>query len=722
MPSSLCWFLTLCSVFPLQATVGQLTSEHRATIRETVISQLAPLQNFPKAHSYPGIAPEPYSPASSHSDRRSAEIRHSVDSRRSIDSHSQSHRPPISPVPPSSQRGPLPFVPHNSAWSPATQVALSSQRGSTDMAHSAHTREQQIAKAAGSSFFAPTTVKPAASNLYKPSSAANPSVHPTPALAPGRNLTSPFSQAPSAAATPGPPQNMTGQHVGHMASGSSPLYKNHAPLHGRTPSAVLAAGAASKPQYTRATRGSFDQPQTRPRGSCDLPQSRGRTSFEERGGMEQAYPRSRGSFDQLPPSFQASMTQPPQPPQLRSSLEQTHLGGRFSFEESQHSLRSSIGQLHAAGRDNVANVAQLQAAARCSFEQLQARAMAGPAMLGAIPEQGIPNQPPTHDVHSLNSSTQPTQVLGLNTAMPQYPFGQFVDSAPSSNRPYSLARASCDHPLPAHGSRVSADFSRSPGPLAAQLDRAASSGATVSRHSLISSQEFAKLDEAAKRRAAAAALGVTNLPPNQFWPEQTPPASLQAGAAGSPFAQMDAQTYQPHALQLHALNTLNAMNRSLQPPHSQSKLWSQKPGSEHSQAEHSGFPATSAAFPPTPPATSVSISPATPFSRWSPSQFASTNQSRLKQSKPPARSVLSEMGVNASDLQGTWGAHLDAGAPTPSKGGSSRGQTYSNPFLQPQSTFSIREAKLQLQNPMPRGFSEGSPLSSFKISVLCITA
>lgn len=400
-------------------------------------------------------------------------------------------------------------------------------------------------------------------------------------------------------------------------------------------------------------------------------------------------------------------------------MEQTHQGGRFSFKESQHSLRSSIGQLQAAGRDNVA---QLQAAARCSFEQLQARAMAGPAMLGAIPEQGIPNQPPAHDVHSLNSFKQSTQVLGPNTAMPQYPFGQFAESAPSSNRPYSLARASCDYPQPAHGCRVSADFPRSPGPFAAQLDRAASSGAPLSRHSLISSQEFAKLDEAAKRRAAAAALGVTNLPSNQFWPEQTAPASLQAKTAGSPFAQMDAPSYQPHALQLHALNTLNAMNRSLQPPHSQSKLWSQKPGSEHSQADHSSVPANTAAFPPTPPATSVSISPATPFSRWSPSQFASTNGSRQKHSKPPARSVLTEVGANASDLQGTWGAHLDASAPTPGKGGSGRGQSYSNPFLQPQSTFSIREAKLQLQNPMPRGFSEGLPLGSLKSSVLCITA
>lgn len=590
------------------------------------------------------------------------------------------------------------------------------------MGQSAQTREQQIAKAAGSSFFAPTVVKPAASNTYKSSSAANPSVHQAPALPAGPSPTSPFPHAAAAAATPGHPQCMSGQHVGHSAPGSSPLYKNHAPLHGRTPSAVLAAAGAAKPQYTRATRGSFDQPQTRPRGSCDLPQSRGRTSFEERaerGGMEQAYPRGRGSFDQLGPNFQGSMTQPPQPPQLRSSLEQTHQGARFSFEESQHSLRSSIGQLHATGRDNVA---QLQAAARCSFEQLQVRAMAGPAMLGAIPEQGIPNQPPVHDVHSLNSFTQPTQVLGPNTAMPQYPFGQFVNSAPSSNRHYSLARASCDYPLPAHGSRVSADFPRSPGPFAAQLNRAASSGAPVSRHSLISSQEFAKLDESAKRRAAAAALGVTNLPPNQFWPEQTPPASLQAEAVGSPFAQMDAQSYQPHALQLHALNTLNAMNRSLQPPHSQAKLWSQKPGSEHSQADHSSFPATNAAFPPTPPATSVSISPATPFSRWSPSQFASNNHSRQKHSKPPARSVLTEVGVNASDLQGTWGAHLDAGAPTPSKGGSGRGPSYSNPFLQPQSTFSIREAKLQLQNPMPRGFLEGLPLGSSRLSALCMTA
>ena len=667
------------------------------------MTQLAPLRNFPKAHSYPGVVAESYSPAWSHTDRRSAEVRRSVDSRHSVDGHFQS-RPPISPLPPSSQRGPLPFVPHSTAWSPATQVALSAQRGSTDMGQSVQTREQQIAKAAGSSFFASTVAKPAAGSAYNSASAATPSAYQAAAAtAAGHShpvLESPHAAAATAAAS-AHPASASRQHTGSMAGS---VYRNPAPLHGRTPSAAVAAVAAAKPQYTRATRGSFDQPQIRPRGSCDLPQSRGRTSFEERaerGSFEQAYPRGRSSFDQLPPSFRGSGTQPPQ---LRSSLEQTCPGGQFSFEEPQHSLQTSIGQLQAAGKDNVA---QLQAASRCSFEQLQARAMASQGMLGAIPEQGVPNQPPVQDVHSLNSFTQLTQVPGPGATMPQCPFGQFVESAPSSNRPYSLARASCDYPQPTPGSRVSADFLRAQGAFTAQLDRAASSGAPVSRHSLISSQEFARLDEPTKRRAAAAALGVTNLPPNQFWPEQNPQPGLQANTAGSPFAQMDAQSYQPHALQLHALNTLNAMNRSAQPLHSQSKLWSQHQLSEPSKADHSAFPATNAAFPPTPPATSLGISPATPFSNWSPSQFASRHHSRQKHSDSPVRPVLTEVGVNASDLQGTWGAHLDASAPTPSKGGSARGPSYSNPFLEPQSTFSIREAKLQLQNPMPRDFSEG---------------
>ena len=672
-----------------------------------MITQLAPLQNFPKAHSYPGIVTEAYSPASSHSDRRSTEVRRSVDYRRSADGYCQS-RPPISPLPPSSQRGALPFIPHSTAWSPATQVALSAPRGSTDMGHSAQSREQQIAKAAGSSFFAPTVAKPAAGNTYKSPSAANPSAYQAPVAPAAAGLSHTALELPHAAAAtavPAPAHCISRQLGGNATAGSNSVFRNNAPLHGRTPSAALAAAGAAKPQYTRATRGSFDQPQTRPRGSCDLPQSTGRSSFEERaerGSFEQAYPRGRTSFDQLPPSSRVSMHQPPQ---LRSGCEQNHPGGQFSFVESQSSLRSSIDQLHAAGKDNVA---QLQASARCSFEQLQARAMASQAMLGAIPEQGIPNQPPMQDVHSLNSFTQLTQVPGAGSTMPQYPFGQFVEPAPSSNRPYSLARASCDYPQAVPGSRDSADFPRAQGLFTAQLERAASSGALVSQHSLISSQEFAKLDEPTKRRAAAAALGVTNLPPNQFWPEQNPRASMLANAAGSPFAQMGAQSYQPHALQLHALNTLNALNRSAQPSHSQSKLWSQNQVSEPSQADHGGFAATSASFPQTPPATSLGITPATPFSNCSLSQ---SHHSRPGHSKSPARSILTEVGANASDLQGTWRAHLDASAPTPSRGASARGQSYNNPFLQPRSTFSIREAKLQLQNPTPRDFPEGLPLS-----------
>lgn len=575
------------------------------------------------------------------------------------------------------------------------------------MGQSAQTREQQIAEAAGSSFFASTVAKPAAENIYKSPGAANPSSNQAPAApaAVGHNHTA--QELPHAAAVtalPAPGHCISRQHGENMAAGVSSLFRNNAPLHGKTPSAALAAAGAAKPQYTRATRGSFDQPQTRPRGSCDLPQSRGVSSFEERAdrsSFEQAYPRGRTSFDQLPPSFQGSMSQPRQ---LRSSLEQTHHGGRLSFEESQLSLRRNIDQLHAAGKGNVA---QLQAAARSSFEHLQARATAGQATLGAIPEQGIPNQPPMQDVPSLNSLTQ---LPGASPIMPQYPFAQFVEPAPSSNRPYSLARASCDYPQPVPGSRASADFPRAQGLFSAQLDRAASNGAPASRHSLVSSQAFARLDEPTKRRAAAAALGVTNFPPNQFWPEQNTQANLLANAAGSPFGQMDAQAYQPHALQLHALNTLNALNRSAQPPHSQSKLWNPNQMSEHSQADHGGFAATSASFPQTPPATSLRITPATLFSNWSPRQLASSHHSRPESGESPARSVLTDVGANASDLQGTWGAHLDASAHTPSRGVPARGQSYSNPFLQPQSTFSIREAKLQLQNPTPRDFPEGLPL------------
>lgn len=499
----------------------------------------------------------------------------------------------------------------------------------------------------------------------------------------------------------------TGGGVGvGMGASSSSVHKNHAPLHGRTPSGALAPGAAAKPQYTRATRGSFDQPQTRPRSSCEQPHTRGRTSFDhsdERGSFEQANPRGRSSFEQAHPSFQGSMTQP----QMKGSFEHTRPGGRFSFEDNHNSLRSSVEQLHLAGRSNVA---QLQAAARSSFEQVQLRAMPSQTVLGAIPEQSVPEQPPIPDEHSLSPFTRLSAVSGQMNNLPQYPFGQFVDPPCSSKRPYSLARASCDYPQPVPGSRASCDFPWAQGPFTAHLDRAGSTGAPVSRHSLMASQEFAQLDEPTKRRAAAAALGVTNLPPNQFWPEHHAGPGLQPNLAGSPFSHMDTQSYQPHALQVHALNALNALHRTAQPPQSQADFWRQQQVSDNSHQHRNGFPAISVAFPQTPSANPLRKAPATPFSNWSAGDFESPYHSRQYHGRTPARPALSEVGANASDLQGAWGAHLDAGTHTPGKGASGRGQSY-NPFLQPQSTFSIREAKLQLQNPTPRDFSEGLSLA-----------
>lgn len=693
-----------------QATAAQLTTEHRAAIRETVIKQLAPLQNFPKAHSYPSNVIEPYSPVSSHTDRHGVDDRRSVDNRRIPDCYNTQYRPPIPPLPLASDRAVPRLPPHNSAWAPATQVALAAQRGSTDIAHSAQIREQQIASAAGSSFFAPAVVKAAAGNTHKPSSTMNPKPFQAAAVAaPGASHShmppeSPHPAAAAAAASAffAPAQGFTrqpgvstGGGMGVGMAGSTSLHRSPAPLHGRAfsgaPAGAPAAGPAGKPQYTRATRGSFDHPH-----------ARGRTSFDqsaERGSFEQAHLRGRGSFDQPHPSFTGSIKQP----RMSHSFEQSHTGGRPSLQDGQSSLRNSIDQLHLASRSNVA---QLQAAARSSFERLQARAMPSQTMLGAIPEQSVPEQPPVQHEHSLSPFTQLSHASGQSNNLPQYPFGQFVDSPSSSSRPYSLARASCDYPQPVPGSRASADFPWAQGPFPAQLDRAGSTGAPVSRHSLIASQEFAQLDEPNKRRAAAAALGVTNLPPNQFWPEQHPGSSLQPNSAGSPFAHLNGQSYQPHALQLQALNTLNALNRSAQPPHNQAELWSQFQVSDHSHQDHNGFPATSPAFPPTPPTTSLGMTPATPFANWSAGGFVSPHHSRQNHGGSPARSVLSEVGANASDLQGTWGAHLDASTHPPSSGGPTRGQS-SNPFLQPQSTFSIREAKLQLQTPMPRDFPEG---------------
>ena len=133
----------------LQATNAQLTPEHRATIRETVVSQLAPLRSFPKAHTFPGVMVEPYSPASSQSDRRTTDFRRSADYMQSAD-FPPSARPPL-PSSPSAARPSVPFG-TTATWSPSAQVALAAPRGSTDTALAKFTREQQIANAASSSF------------------------------------------------------------------------------------------------------------------------------------------------------------------------------------------------------------------------------------------------------------------------------------------------------------------------------------------------------------------------------------------------------------------------------------------------------------------------------------------------------------------------------------------------------------------------------------------
>ena len=189
----------------------------------------------------------------------------------------------------------------------------------------------------------------------------------------------------------------------------------------------------------------------------------------------------------------------------------------------------------------------------------------------------------------------------------------------------------------------------------------------------------------------------------------------------SPFAQWPVQTpaglqsFQPQALQMQALNRLNAMREAtgqqtqghlqqpqgtlqqpqgvLQQPQGTPADWRKPPHQPQRSAVHSSFPATNKA-PGTVDSYPVRLSNGSQSSQHSrPDSDASS----------AARQALSELGVNDPGVQGAWGAHLDSGAnaPTPKRGvGSGRGQSY-NPFLQPQSTFSIREAKLQLQNPAP---------------------
>ncbi len=628
-----------------------------------MVSQLAPLRSFPKAHTYPGIVTEPYSPASSHGDRRSADYRRSAD-------FPPSAKPPL----PSSPLATRPGVPFgaNPAWSPATHTAPAAPRGSTDTPSTSFTREHQIANAAASSLFSPAVVKPAAkpvaAKLVQESAPAIPETF----LIPGSSkpeakraaeIASPAASSFFAPAVLKQPQQQPQrqrqrqrqrhqqqqqrqqqqqqqqqqQYQGQPSNPNTPsVHRTPPPSHGNTPTAT----AVGKPQFTTATRGRFDQPQVRARGSFDQAQGRARSSSD-----------------------------------------------------------------------------QLQATARSSFEHLQARAMTHQATLGAIPEQELPSaMSPAHQMQNLNPFGQLSQVPASANMVPRYSLGQFANSQanPEGYR-YQLARASCDYPHAVANARASASHPRAEALYTSQLDRASSSAAPVSRQSLVASREFARLDEATKRQAAAAALGARIFPPNQVWPEQGAAEGSVMTPLGSPFGQwpaqpaVDLQTYQPHALQLHALNTLNTLNRSAQLPQRRSSFWGHPQQQPQGPAGRTGFPASSGFpasndFPSTPPANVPHANSPHACPKWSPNGSQSSHHSH-KPGGSPFRPVLTEVGgVNASDLQGAWGAHLDSGAntPTPRNSGSARGQSY-NPFLQPQSTFSIREAKLQLQNPMPRG-------------------
>ena len=670
----------------MQATNAQLTPEHRAAIRKTVVSQLAPLRSFPKAHTFPGVMVKPYSPASSQPDRRSADFRRSADCRQRKD-FPPFARPPL-PSSPLAARPPVPFG-STTTWSPSAQIALAAPRASTDTALAKLTREQQLANAASSSFFSPTVARPAA----KPVASNLPAVPPTSPLfeaptlqAEGNRAAELVNAAASAFFAPAQLRHVQSHqhHEQTPVPKTAPSHRASPPLHGNPPTAT----AAAKPQFTKATRGSFEQPQTRARGSFEQPQTRARGSFEQpqtgaRGTFEHAHGRARNSFEQSQP-------------RCRNSFEEAH---KVAGNSPQATGRSSFDQLQA----------------RSSYDQLHTRH--SQSALGAISEHPSTHSvmPPAHQMRHLNAFGQGP---GQANHAPGLTMDQFANSQlNSAGFHHPTARASCDYPHAVANARASASAPRAQALYTAQLDRAASSGAPVSRQSLVASREFARLDEATKRQAAIAALGARPFPPDQMWPEQGANVNTP-NALGSPFGQWPAQpaadvpSYQPHALQLHALNTLHAMNMSAQSPQGQPSFRSQKQHQPQSQAGHNGFPATNgfpvnSNFPSTPPSTATQWhgdSASSPFPKWSPSGSHSSQHSLQKIGGSPSRPALTEVGgVNASDLQGTWGAHLDSGAstPTPRNSGSARGQSY-NPFLQPQSTFSIREAKLQLQNPTPR--------------------
>lgn len=286
------------------------------------------------------------------------------------------------------------------------------------------------------------------------------------------------------------------------------------------------------------------------------------------------------------------------------------------------------------------------------------------------------NYPQSH-VQQLASSLQRPHQMGFpHTSGQNHYSGQ------------SLSRVSCDYPQAVSRQRASVDFASGQQSGHAQLHTANSLDIALSRQSLAAAREFAALDEATKQQAPAAAVRGGNFPP---WQSQS--SSMHPVAAWPAQPQLQQHSLSPQALQLHALNMLNAVTGVPQESSAQHSQWGSSQNCLHSISSRSEFGRGTFQFPP--------IQQSSPHK---PSLQSSVDLNSLSfgSSVHLSRQPPSELAAKTSEVQGAWGSHLDAGdSPSSRRASSASRQNQQNPFLQPDSAFSIREAKQLLHHPKP---------------------
>ena len=563
-----------------------------------------------------------------------------------------------------------------SVWAPTAKQHFAHSNANRAK-HTDLTREEELAAAAASSFFAPTPHRPQPPAKSQPPATSQPASDapmPQPAVS---HSSPPHSQLPAAeTASPGSTAAAVPQHAQH----------DRAPTPHGTPSSA------------------FFELQHAQHGRASTPQ--GKSSLNMLGSQHAQ----------------------------RGTTTMSH--GASAFLGPQHAQHERAGIPHARP---VSAILESSSSPQLR-QQHQHQGAVARRSSPAAPGQQDPShlgQPPSIAFHGFSDPHRQTQAALLHHRQLRPPMqwqhpilfppaGAHSQSAGfGAKNPF--LRMSADYPQSVSSHRVSADFLRGQAAgVSAQHSTASSLSDLLSRHSHSSEWEPTARHSLPRGQAGRVALSGGNLAPNGMLPGQ----SYVPGASfGSPAQQQ--QRLSPQVLQMQALQRLHALRGGV--PHQGSGL----PGGhmglsrlscdypQSSQLRHTGpapsalnaaaleFPAwreaTRSIQAPLPPLVSSTPNNGAMYSLFGGSSSLDRRPSlgghaslggnlSVGGNQPPSRHS-SEARAKTSELQGTWGAHLDA-SPSPPSNSVSR-QSSMNPFLQPESAFSIREAKQLLQHPAP---------------------